>query len=137
MSWDMAAVRKGLANNLRSLKPSVNVSPYMVYNPVPPCIEIFPASVDYDLASQRGLDRITMTVRAYVSYGADIGPQELLDEFMAESGDRSMKELIEAEPTLDNVIQDLRVTGMTGTRPYVQQNGTPLLGSEWSVEMLV
>lgn len=131
----LAQIREGLRANLASIS-DVQVSAYLLSQPTPPCIEIAPASVEYDLAMQRGADRWTIVVRAATGLTTDRGAQVNLDELLAPTGARSVKTAIEADSTLGGVVDDLRVTTMRAYRAIPRESGGPLLGAEWDVTVI-
>lgn len=132
MSTSLTLLRQGLAANLAALT-DVQVSPYMLANPTPPAVTIYPSDVSYDLSMHRGFDLWTFTVQAFVGDTADIGAQVNLDQFIAPSGARSVKTLLESDKTLGGACSDLQVTSCTGYRIYLREGGPPVLGAEWHV----
>jgi hypothetical protein len=131
---ELADIRAALAANLATLT-DVQVSPYMLASPTPPCIEIYPDEVSYDQALQRGLDQWTLIVRAYVGLTTDQGAQIKLDELLAPSGAMSVKAAVESDPDLGGSIDDLRVTRASGYRIYARPGTGELLGCEWTVDI--
>jgi hypothetical protein len=65
MAVTLTQIREGIAANLAVLD-GCQVSAYMLSNPTPPAVHVYPAEVDYDLAMGRGLDQWTFTVQAFV-----------------------------------------------------------------------
>lgn len=131
----LAQIRQGLAANLSALA-NVQVSPYMLANPTPPCVHLWPTAVNYDLTAQRGYDRWMFTVQAFVAIAADIGSQVLLDQFIAPSGAQSIKARLESNPTLGGLVDDVSVTNFENYQVYVREGGSPVLGANWIVEIL-
>lgn len=131
----LTAIRTGLATNLSALA-DIQVSAWMLANPTPPTIHVFPASATYDLAMQRGLDRWTLTVQAFVAAVSDIGAQKLLDALLASSGARSVKAALESDQTLGGAASAVRVTGSSGYKIFAVDGRPPVLGAEWQVEVL-
>lgn len=134
---DLSDIRAALAACFSSLEDDVQVSAYMLEAPTPPAVFVFPAEIDYDLSMHRGLDKWLFTIQAVVNESIDRGGQVNLDEFLAPSGPRSIKQLVEADTTLGGVVQAARVVSCTGYRKYVS-DGPPRavhLGAEWSVEV--
>lgn len=129
----LAAIRAGLAANLAAI-PDIQVSAYALANPTPPCVEIVPSSIEYDLALSRGWDRVMVTVRVFVGMTSDIGAQKLLDTFLAGSGALSVKAAVESDVTLGGACDDVRVQTSSGYRVYGAEGR--LLGAEWEVEVL-
>src|SRR5437899_143814 len=131
---DLTAIRQGLAANLAALT-GIQVSPFMLANPTPPAVTLYPADVTYDLAMRRGLDRWAFTVQAFVGLTTDIGAQTTLDQFIASSGAQSVKTRIEADQTLGGLVSDVNVVTCTGYRLYLREGAPTVLGAEWRVEI--
>jgi hypothetical protein len=129
-------VRQGLAANLRTLRFSSgvqpNVSAYMITNPIPPGLQVFPGPLTYDLAMRRGVDQPTWVVQAYVAFTTDLGSQTLLDELCAPVGPSSVKTAVESDRTLGGAVSTLQVTGMSGYRVANTESGG-LVVAEWDV----
>lgn len=134
MAVTVAQIREGLAGSLASLH-GVQVHPYMLSNPSPPAGHVFPGPIEYDLAMQRGLDKWTFTVQLFVAVASDIGSQVKLDAFLAPAGSQSVKTLLEANPTLSGLVQDVNVVGCSGYRQFQKDNHI-VLGADWRVEVL-
>jgi hypothetical protein len=135
MAVTLTQIREGIAANLAVLD-GCQVSAYMLSNPTPPTIHVYPAEIDYDLAMGRGLDKWTFTVQAFVALSTDIGAQVKLDAFLAPSGSQSVKAAIEADGTLGGIVADTTVVSCTGYRVYARDGGGPVLGAEWQVDVL-
>lgn len=134
MSATALEIREGIATALRSI-PGLQASPYVLGNATPPFAHVLRGTVLYDQAMDGGTHTWTMRVRAYVALVTDIGSQTLLDEFLSPEGTRSVKAAIEVDTTLGGVVDDLHVTSATGEQEFVRDQGGPLLGSEWTVEV--
>ena len=131
---DISAIREALASSLLTI-PGMQISAWQLANATPPCAQISRGPVDYDQAMQGGVHRPNFTVTAYVALVSDQGAQRLLDRYLAADGDLSVKQAIEADRTLGGLVQDLHVTGATGEQPYARDQGGPVLGSDWTVEV--
>lgn len=137
----LTQLRTGLVANLASLT-GITVSPYMLANPTPPTIHLYPGGpagdIDYDLANARGLDKWPFTVQAFVSVTIDLSAQANLDAFLAPTGATSIKQLLEADQTLGGVagVQAVNVVTASGYRIFVPEGRPPVLGAEWRVEVL-
>lgn len=127
-------VREGLADALRTI-PGCQASANVLNNPHPPHAHVMRGDTLYDQAMSGGIHRLSMRVRVFVAQVSDIGGQKLLDQFLSPQGERSVKAAIEADTTLGGVVQDLHVTQATGEQEYLRDQGGPLLGSEWSVDI--
>ena len=134
MSTDITPIRIALANALKVI-PGLQVSPYLMANATPPCAQVTRGPVIYDLTMQDGLQRPNFTIIVYVALVSDLGSQKLLDRYLAATGSLSVKAALEADTTLGGLVQDLHVTGATGEQPYARDQGGPVLGSDWAVEV--
>ena len=144
----LAEIRQALAAALVARVGDVmQVSAYVLSSPNPPTITVFPASTQYDLAmantfstmgtTRAGTDKWVFTVRAYVAEMNDVGAQQLLDRFLEPSGGLSVKEAIEVDGSLGGLVDDASVVSMSGYTQYQIDGVTgPVLGAEWSVEVL-
>jgi hypothetical protein len=130
----IADIREALAVAMRVI-PGMQCSPYLLSNPTPPCAQVSRGPVNYDQAMQGGVHRPTFTVTAFVALVSDTGAQKLLDRYLAADGDLSIKQALEADRTLGGLVQDLHVTGASGEQPYARDQGGPVLGSDWTVEI--
>jgi len=129
---ELADIRQALADALAL--PGFQVSGYMLSNPTPPAIHVFPDEITYDAAMARGLDTWQLKIQAYVGFTTDIGAQKRLDALLAKTGTSSIKTLVESDRTLGNVVQDARVVDCTGYRLYgATGDGRVVLGAEWTV----
>ena len=132
---DLQTIREGLARNLERIR-NVQVSAYMLASPTPPAIHIFPATIDYDFGMNRGLDIVHFTVEAIVAFGLDQGGQIRLDQLLAPTGMQSVKESIEMDRTLGQMVQDLRVERMSSYRVVTIPNqNDQALAASWLVRV--
>ena len=132
---DITTIREGLARNLERIR-DIQVSAYMLASPVPPAMHIFPASIDYDRSHQRGLDIVNFTVEAIVAFGLDQGGQIRLDKLLAPSGMQSVKESLETDRTLGQMVQDLQVERMSSYRVVTIPNqNDQALAATWLVSV--
>lgn len=132
---DISTIREGIARNLERIR-DIQVSAYMLASPTPPCIHIFPASIEYDRSMQRGLDIVNFTVEALVSFGLDQGGQIRLDRLLAPTGMQSVKESIETDRTLGQMVQDLQVERMSSYRVVsIPNQNDQALSATWLVSV--
>lgn len=130
----LADIRQAVADALAL--PGFQVSAYLLSNPTPPAIHVFPDTIEYDASMGRGIDTYTLTVQGYVGFATDIGAQKRLDELLAKTGSTSVKALIETDRTLGGVVQDCRVERVTGYRLYsATGDNRMVLGAEWTVNV--
>ena len=132
---DISTIREGIARNLERIR-DIQVSAYMLASPTPPCIHIFPASIEYDRSMQRGLDIVNFTVEALVAFGLDQGGQIRLDRLLAPTGMQSVKESIETDRTLGQMVQDLQVERMSSYRVVsIPNQNDQALSATWLVSV--
>ncbi len=127
-------IREGLADAMRVI-PGIQVSPVALANPTPPAAHVLRGDVLYDQAMNGGTHLWTMRVQAFVGLASDIRSQQILDEFLAADGDLSIKQAIEADLRLGGIVQTLHVESANGEQVYVRDQGGPVLGSEWQVQV--
>lgn len=137
MTATASQVREGIADAIRAAVPGIQASPYTLANPTPPAAHVMRGEIVYDQAMQGGLHDMTMRVQAFVALTTDIGAQMLLDQFLSPDGDNSIKAAIEADTSLGGIVQDLHVTSASGEQTYIRDQGGPVLGSEWTVRVLL
>lgn len=135
---DLAAIRAALADNLDTLT-GIQVSAYMLANPTPPSIHIYPGGpagdIEYHHAMHGGVELWPFTVEAFVPLGSDIGAQQKLDAFINSTGTQSVKLAIEADRTLGGAAQDLKVVSTGGYQTVVFEGRPPVLRAEWTVHV--
>ncbi len=129
-------VRQGITDNIEAAIPGIQVSGYLLSNPTLPCAVVMRGPIAYDQSFGGGLHQWTFIVRVYVANLSDIGAASKLDAYLAPSGGLSIKAAIEADKTLAGAVQDLHVTDADGEKVYTRDSGGPVLGSEWTVEIL-
>lgn len=119
--------------------------PFMLINPTPPAIDVFPADPSQDFAAFRIADgppnkQTLWTVRARVSTADDQSGQEILLALMEPAGDTSVANAIEYDDGVGQITDAVEVNGPSGFRLY--QSAAPatdlehagaLLGVEWQV----
>jgi len=130
-------IREGLIANLEVLNDGgswIQLSPYVLSDPTPPVIMVLPEEIQYDTALARGGDMAMFTIQALVVANFDVGSQVNLDRMLAGSGPLSVKEAIQADPTLGGKVDDLRVVECTGYQVY-NIAGRATLGADWSVQI--
>lgn len=135
---DLAVVRKELADAMVTIRPRLNRYPRVPGAPTVPCAYVVPESCRYDRAMARGLDEIRFTVRVLSSRADDEAGQDLLDSYLAGSGQSSIKAAIEAargapgQLALNGACHDLRVEGWSNYTMF-EHAGVQYLGAELSV----
>ena len=146
MSTTIAQIRAGLVTNIKtdaSIAAAFQVSAYMLGDPTPPCIWIYPDAVDYHEAMQSGLNKQTFVVHAFVGAAADEGAQLVLDQLLAEKGAYSVRAAVESDVTLGGIVDDVTVISCTGYQVYESPHlgrsftAAQMLGAQWMVEVVL
>jgi hypothetical protein len=131
----LSSIRSGLSTRLAT------ISGMSVYSYVPDSIEPPTAvvgvmsSVDYDSTMSRGSDLYEIPLYLYVSRVDAELSQDSLDEFLAGSGSKSIKQAIEGDSTLGGVVSSARVVEASNYGVYTI-NSIDYLGVEFSVEII-
>lgn len=128
---EVSDIRQELARALSTIK-GLQVSPYVLASPTPPCAYIFADEIEFDYTMGRGTDRFGFLVRVAVPLVEDIGQQVNLDAYRAGSGPRSIKAAVEADSVLGGA---LRVTGVSRDTQYAIDGKPPALGCEFRIEL--
>lgn len=102
-------VREGLKDNLG------NIDGLRVYDQVPdvivpPCAIVGQLDFTFDLNNSRGLDQANLDVFVIVQRFSERSGLDKLDQYLAGSGDYSIKAAIESDRTLGGACDTLRVT---------------------------
>jgi hypothetical protein len=93
-------------------------------------VRVTPAPIDY--ATDNGFDRAQYTIR--VRAGADTEPSaELLDQLMDPGDPASIKQRLEAEPTLGGLVSHLQVVKASGYQLFPPGD---VLGATFTVHTL-
>lgn len=128
-------IREGFATALRQIH-GLTVSTTQTGNIQPPhAIVALPSGV-YDSTMGRGSDTLTFQIAVYVARADDPLAFELLDDFLAGHGSRSVKTVLE-EPT-DTGLTDAMVRVRSyETGAASSTDGTELLAVTFEVEAVV
>lgn len=132
---DLGTVRQAIATALANVGTDVQVSAYLLPQPSPPTLQVLPGEQQYDRAMHRGLDIRTFTIQGFVAYNESTETQKRLDELMAPTGARSVKTVLEADPTLGGVVSAIHVTSDSGYSMQLHPSGTWMLLCEWTAEV--
>jgi microcompartment protein CcmL/EutN len=138
-------IREALAAGLKESLPAgeVQVSAYILANPSPPTVQIFPGETDWHQALQDGLEKRELIVQALVGTPTEEGAQRRLDGFLASTGEFSLKAAIEKiapgdqTVTLGGLVEDVEVVKTKGYQVYKTEGKPPQLGAEWIVDVYV
>lgn len=132
----LAEIRQAISDAVDVI-PKLQVNPYMLSNPTPPCAYVVPDPITYDTTYQRGQDEYAFTIVVQVSENSgDIGAQKRLDRFMEPSGPESVKASVEYGEgeliaTLGGLVDSVQVDSCDGYRTYITQGRAPVLGTEF------
>ena len=76
---------------------------------VPPCAVVGQLDFTFDIDNQRGLDQASVDIFVIVQRISERTAQDKLDNFLAGSGNGSIKTAIESDRTLGGLVNTLRV----------------------------
>lgn len=118
ISGDLDAIRVAVA---RALKQVPGLTPHARYPGVinSPAAVVVRRETLYDTAFDIAATH-TLAVRLFVSFSNLPGSQELLDDYCAPSGDRSIRAAIDSDPTLCGLVDYCRIASAEDERvtPY-------------------
>ena len=105
---DVNGVRDALKVNLQT------ISRLRIYDTIPdivtpPCAVVGQLDFTFDVDNARGLDQASVDVYVIVQRLSERTGQDKLDNFLAGSGNKSIKTAIESDRTLDGLVDTLRV----------------------------
>lgn len=129
----VSTIRAGLARNLGMI-PDIQILPYLVSEPTPPAIMIFPSDITYHVANADGWISLAFTIRVAVSFTSGEGSQMLLDQFMAPNGAQSILAAVESDQTLGGAADNVVVRSVTGPVLTIV-NTNAYLTADWSVDV--
>ena len=117
--------------------PSVQTSAYNPPNPTMPVLFVLGhGEIDYgNLAFGRGDTQWNLVIRGYVSATLDVTSQQRLDQWLATEGIYSVKEAIEADPTLGGLADWTLVTRSTGSSLFKISNTVSYFGADFFVQI--
>jgi hypothetical protein len=135
---DLSAIRTGLAANLETAFPTLQVGAWALASPTPPCMYIVPDEPLVDFHQSMGMGAaaaVWYRLLAVVLVGefTDIGAQQQLDEFIGASG-AAVKAALESDRKLAGACDDLIVDRVSGYRRY--DHAVSYLGAEWQLRVL-
>lgn len=110
-------IRQGLADAITS-GTGLRCWPLVPDNPTPPFAVVAPNRVTYHRAFA-GHSTFEFTVSVVVGRASERAAQLTLDEFIDPYGDRSIRQAIETDKTLDGACKTLVVAEMTDYTPLV------------------
>lgn len=136
----MEAIAGRLEAGLDPHLDGIQVDPRMVFNPTPPCLDIYPADPFLvQTAFGPGEREATFVIRARVSTADNEGGQELLLDLLDPAGNLSVIDVLAADSTLGGAVQDSAVPiGPSGFIVYAAEGGGgDLLGAEWRLQVIL
>lgn len=122
-----------------------SVTPFMVFNPAVPAVDVYPADPSADDSTFGPGESLQFwTVRARVAAVDEQGNQEILLALREPTGPTSLRTAILEDTDLLSLVEGMDVDWPTGYQPYRSQIGaadgastTTFLGCEWRVRMFV
>ncbi|MFI7707609.1 hypothetical protein [Nonomuraea sp. NPDC049480] len=132
------ALREGLAVRLRTI-PVLAVHPQVPDSITPPAAVIAPGfegepAIRFDSTMARGADDFLFTVTLLVSLADDRSGQEALDAYLEGAGARSIKAVIEADPSLGGAAHFARVREARNYGPMTWGDGR-YVGVDFGIEI--
>lgn len=132
----ISEIRQGLANRLKAAFPTGwNIQPYVLSNPVGPTMDVMPDRIQYDRAMQGKADTLWFIIRVTVPSAVDQGMQKNIDALLDPRSSTSIKAAVESDKTLGGKVSYAVVRECSGYKLY-ETGGAPVLGSEFSVEVM-
>lgn len=126
-------IRQGIIDNLKTVY-GLRASATVPEQPNPPVAVVELASGAYDTTFGRGLDSWQFTVTLIVGRSDNRVAQSQLDEYVASSGTRSVKQAIESNKTLGGHASDVRVTNLN-SYGQITLGDTTYSGAEFAVSV--
>lgn len=101
-------IRDALKNNLQTI---TNLRVYDTIPDIvtPPCAVVGQLDFIFDIDNQRGLDEASVDIYVIVQRISERTGQDKLDNFLAGSGNGSIKTAVESDRTLGGLVDTLRV----------------------------
>lgn len=138
----MAAMAAQIADELTDI-PDLQVVGELAWFPTPPCIDIYPATEEFQQQQAFGVgnDTLSFTVRARVNTPDHEGAQTLLLSLVDPKADTSLQQAILADRTLDGAVTDMWISsgpsGYGGFPDVNSQNAFAYLGCTWTVTVVL
>lgn len=131
---DIAAIRQALADNLGEVALQMQISPYRLPNPFPPCAYVIPTEQLWPDGQRVDIETFHFKVVVLVANNDDVAAQQLLDQLLASDGEFSIKAAIESDPELGGNADDLQVLkAEIGHLTKADAPTKTALGAEWTV----
>jgi len=133
---NLGNIRTGLKNRLATIS-GLRCYDVLPDGFAPPAALVAPpSSVRYPASLGRAHSSLTVTVRVLVAKASDRSAQDKLDAYMGTGTATSVADAIEGDTTLGGSCNLARVLSAQGVGVY-DYAGVPLLGCEFTVEVLV
>lgn len=117
--------------------PGIQAHAKLLASPTLPVAFVVPGETDFHQSfGNNGHSDYNLIVELHVSALTDIGGQDQLDALLSESGDRSVKAALEANPTLGGLADNLVVQGFRDYGAFARANGDVVLGARVLVWIL-
>ena len=131
----LAQIRAGLQTRLATIS-GIQTYAYLPALPTVPCAFVGgPRNIAYHEAMQNGLGEWTMVVWVLVSAAVpSVEAQTDLDAYVSPTGSLSVRQAIEADPTLGGVVADTSVDLSDGYSFYVTEQGS-FFGAQFVVRV--
>jgi hypothetical protein len=136
-----AAIAAQLESELAGVIDGIQIDPQRVFNPTPPCIDIYPGN-PFLAQSAFGQYEALFAVRARVSMADNQAGQELLLDLLDPRSPMSVRAALRADPTFAGTVDDsgledgnLDAGGFTIYQDTAQSE--PLLGCEWPLRVVL
>ncbi len=135
-------VQTALADQISTVlaDPSVQVEPMLVWNPTPPCIDIYPSDPFQEQESfGKGNTVIYLDVRGRVNTPDHDGAQELLLSLMDPTAATSVQQAVLSDDTLGGVVEACTVSaGPSNYGIFPDPSGQgAFLGCTWQVRVIL
>ena len=128
-------IREAIAAVLGTI-PDTQVSAWLLGSPTLPCLQVVSGEIPYDETFGRGSDMYVFKVQAMVGLVTDIGAQKRLGQYANATGTYSVRAAIDADNTLGGVVQHAQVTSASEEQVYSLPERPPVIGREWTIEVL-
>lgn len=132
MAATMAEVRQALADACATVVTRSN--PYMLPKPEVPALCVIPSQVTYGETFDNGT-LAAFDIWVYVSPADLVKAQQAIDVYMAPDGAQSLKAALDADTSLGNVVDYVKVIGWLGYSQLQDVAGSQLMGAPMRVEV--
>jgi hypothetical protein len=134
MAATLTELREGLATRLGTI-PGLQASAVVLTNPSLPTAYVFPGEINYH-RTMTGHTDWNLVIELQVATVSDIGSQKKLDAYLDDEGASSIRQVVEADPTLGGVADDTTVMGVRDYGMFARAQGDAVLGARVLVWVL-